>query len=285
MLDYEHLHQNDKIVGIDALNLGKNTFCDWTSYPSLITRLDNFRDDLEENHSTMPVILIGGFLAKEQKYQHLRKLITQKPHIFIPEAIQPNILHYISSRNPYVDIHLCLSNVPNTGMPLLDRIEYLDNFDSTVNVIPWVDNRGKVKIYQSDSGVHLDAFLSVNKHMQGDTIEVVNVEKWTDSGSSLLNTEMIMLDEFMERPPESDTVFFHILVGHGMGIDKYINLVKKCITNYERVVILEHNSKSEDFSREIGTTPKRLEEALGRPVAKEFTSGKKSSDRNFVLVY
>jgi len=172
--------------------------------------------------------------------------------------------------------------------PELDLVFVQDMRDPT-EIPREIDAR---KRRRRDLSIHSKTFSIVEKHLVGsNNVEIINMPVWfeKDQGiSKLPGTAYLMADDFLESsiPRSFDTIFVHILVGHGMPRDRYERLLNKAMSCGRRILVLEHNRESRDFRRSrIGLTVDDIREILGREQWFEYCPGKKISDRNLLFIY
>lgn len=140
--------------------------------------------------------------------------------------------------------------------------------------------------------VHTRTFRIVSKYLFGrNGLEIVNMQSWIDQDdniSKLPNLMYMHSKKFSSLPTSMryDTIFLHILVGHGMALDEYCSLLQKASKMCQRLIILEHNKESNEFrKRNVGIRASDIREVLGDEDQIEYISGDKSNDRNVLMIY
>ena len=122
-------------------------------------------------------------------------------------------------------------------------------------------------------------------------VEIVNVPTWIDQDggtSKLPCTDYLLLTKVQEGYLEGfyDTIFFHILVGHGTSVNRFLELLALVRPRARRLLILEHHRWSPDFwSRGGLITPKEIRAVLGQERELLLINGDRPWPRNFLMVY
>lgn len=140
--------------------------------------------------------------------------------------------------------------------------------------------------------IHTNSFHKIIPYMNGKRcIEVVNMRNWieNDGGQSkLANCEYMYIDDFINLSEQErfDTIFIHILAGHGMRRDDCAAVLRKAQRICSTLLVLEHNRASSDFCEQgIGLTRDEIRDILGMESAYEYCPGETCEDRNLLMVY
>jgi len=294
LLDYEYITMNGKIIAIRPEKYGSDVIGDNLILPTLQYRSENNIEKLNRSHHLYPLYQKDGFLSSEERFKQTKTILESRAIASIPQPLNADLLHYISEQYRYYEIHLWCSNILReyfwtpTQTQLVNKIEYLRHFDEGHhNIQVWDDDRTAFfgNEYTNLRGPHWDAFSVVNEHIYGDTAEVVPIEKWLDEESTLPNTEKIPPNDLFNEPIQWNTIFFHIMIGHGESMDAFKQQVDVALDSADRVVILEHNAESSDFNGNKGASKGELIDLIGDPHTVEFTAGKTDNKRNIVMVY
>ena len=131
--------------------------------------------------------------------------------------------------------------------------------------------------------VHTNSFERVAKYVSGELCEIVNVRKWAAKGKSALGGRCAMAN--MVESVSADTIFLHILVGHGMCREEFKEIFRIATEKANSVIVLEHNSESKDFLGTKGMSLREIVEDVGEPDVVEYCPGELCHDRNILLVY
>lgn len=249
----------------------------------------------------------SGFLRSEEHFISIKNILKETQSIFIIDDIT-NIFEKILLTLRYKPICIWLSNLIqdyfiNKNKNILSIKNYiihhtlsksLPDFEFTIlqdeRVKDWIPLLATEKnIYQRFLTSHTKTFSSIQDKIYGKTLEVTNMPTWIieDQGTSKLNnTDYILSKNFLKLTKKYDSIFFHILLGHGEDLTlffKYCNHAMQLTNNF---LILEHNKNSKDFyDKKVGTTPQEIEKKLGKATAISYIPGEKSTDRNFMLQY
>lgn len=254
----------------------------------------------------------SGFLYDEISFQRVRKILLTVPVYQILSDISDiyeNIL--ISNRyfttvfyssnllcDYFIDKHPALEKIINISRDLGTRRE--PNFPE-IDLIILQDERTAIELlpeitpeknHKRRLSVHTNSFSAVASVLSGNrNIEVVNMPLWIelDNGESKLpNTEYILVEEFEKLCCEEKftSIFFHVLVGHGMREENFWRLAEKALKMTDNLIILEHNKKSSDFKKlNIGLSVEKLRNFLGMESFLSFCPGERTKDRNILVVY
>lgn len=253
-----------------------------------------------------------GFLRDEESFQNLKNILRDVPITLINEEMSKNYKNLLIT-NRYSPLIVWISNLlcdyfieKNSGLKEIITLSERcgNNIDPQcpeidINIIQDkrtekelsknIDNNYKTKRRLS---VHALSFQSVFNYMKGKKcLEVVNVQRWIDEDagvSKLPDTNYIYIDKFLnlQNDESFDSIFIHILVGHGSPISEYSKVLKKARLLTCNLIILEHNIASKDFiETKKGCLVKDIRNILGKEDVLEFCLGVKSKDRNILMVY
>lgn len=295
-----NLFAEETEVGIE---IKSNTIGDINKYKATL-----FSCGMQDHGMHVFTLAFGsGFLASEREFFRLQELLNKTPTCFIVDDISIVFEDILSSLR-YSPICIWLSNIMHDYFirksDTLNRIkdiiykyshnEGLPEYEISIlqdNRVPrWIPLPFTEKnIYQRNFSVHTNTFSTIDNLIHGNTLEVVNMEKWIeeDNGISKLNqTEYMLSNNFINCKTYYDSIFFHILLGHGEDKESFFNLCNHARKLTKNFIILEHYIKSNDFAGSaIGSTPEEIQQILGRASRIEFIPGQKSLDRNFVLQF
>jgi hypothetical protein len=142
------------------------------------------------------------------------------------------------------------------------------------------------------STVHYDAFNKVVKYFFGHkNLHVVGRPDWIslNSGVSPLPNSAYTLDDTFIKDLSTarfNVVFLHELLSTGMATSEFKELFLKAKGLAERIIVLEHNRDSSDFSNSPFLPARAdLRAIAGQESDFEYSVGEDSPDRNMILVY
>lgn len=288
-----------------GLLINANTIGDINKYYATIFCVD--KDSYE-----LPVFSIGygtGFLESEESFQHLKEILSSAETYAILDDIV-SVYESIIYSNRYFPIEFWSSNIfdqyfinKHPALSNLLAISNKFNNSMTSGVTIYADQRIKKKSHiidntrirkkNSDEVVHINTFRKIDELLMGtNNIELVNVKRWIkeDGGiSKLPNTKYCHVDNIdalIDRQNKFDTVFAHILLGHGYLENSYVKLISKLKKISKRVIILEHNAMSKDFiDKKISTSVDKIRGLIGRELVIYKVRGKNDSHRNIIAIY
>ena len=138
---------------------------------------------------------------------------------------------------------------------------------------------------------HVWAFREVAARLLGTrNLELVTEERWIteDEGVSKLPcTDYLLVDGNAVLPNGPfDTVFLHILLGHGLSFARFEEIARWARQSAHRVLVLEHDARSPDFMLQgVGQTPDKVRAVLGEEQELVVIRGSRPWRRNFLMVY
>jgi len=266
----------------------------------------------KSNYNKWPFSLAFGcgFLKSEQDFMKLKKILNETEMYLIEEDISVVYENLLES-NKYFPIRVWISNLIDDYFvkkhPKLSKIVTISTKLGTqiepnlpeIDLKLIVDDRVNIKLekeinyresIQRNWSIHTKSFNKVSKYIKGETIiEIVNVKEWIQQDnniSKLYKAKYVHIDDLKEfMGKRFDTIFVHILVGHGVDIKTYTNVLNQLYSMTENLIILEHNRNSKDFKGDKGLTRENIQDILGKESFFEYCPGLKTKDRNILLVY
>lgn len=255
----------------------------------------------------------SGFLRNEHIFSQLKETLVSVPISFIAEDFSTFAEPFLSAYR-YHPIALWTSNLFDdwfsNRMPGIDKLRksfvrlasqvepYFPELDlyliqderSSWHVPPTLRaGRGRRRPRLS---IHTRTFREVSRRMVGEKrVEIVNVPIWIDQdgGTSKLScTDYMLLAEVQQGHLEGsyDTIFLHILAGHGTPVNQFLELLALVRNRARRLLILEHHRWSPDFWSMGGLiTPKEIRAVLGQERELLLIRGDRPWPRNFLMVY
>ena len=298
-------HLKDVIKTEAGLRIKTQTFGDINTYYSTILSAS------KEDYDNWPFTSAYGcgFLRSEVSFNVFKRFLAESEIFYIHDDL-PRIAYDILMANRYKTIVFWISNLLIDYFikknPDLEQLkEKLFKLGTNrephfpeLDVVLVQDMREPIKTARQINpnkdrkrtlSIHTKTFSCIEKHIEGlNNIEITNMPVWfkRDNGiSKLPNMRYKMANDFLSNDDFLyDTIFVHILVGHGMPYETYSDLLKKALNQCEILIILEHNKNSKDF-KNIGLTIQDIRNALGRESTLEFCPGYKTKDRNLLFVY
>ena len=268
--------------------------------------------DTQEYASTPFSARFGyGYLSSDRAFAGLQSLIDRvEPRLIFADAARDLVRLLLDHRydrqlvwvsnvfTPYfLDRNPRLSEAADHIRVLATRTQALPQLDLEVvadrriaGPLARLKRRGRLGRWRMTS--HYKAFFTVRRWLlDGPAVEVVNMPSWIEQDrgvSKLPATSYALLDDFLTNEPASpaDTVFLHILLGHGATEDGLIAAFDKASAISRRILVLEHNGDSVEF-RGRARLPRveRVEQLLGAPAYRVPIPGRWSRCRNYLLVY
>ncbi len=254
----------------------------------------------------------SGFLRDEKTFIELKEVLcgadiymlhADLPSIYqdllLSNRYQPQLI-WISNLlcNYFVDKYPSLKDLISIStrygtqsephFPEIDLMLLQDERDAA-EVLPAIDNR---KEHKRKWSVHTRNFSKVCSYLQGNrNLEVVAVSRWIEQDndiSKLPNTDYMLVDEFLGCCDQTfyDTIFLHILVGHGVPFDVFKRILLRARRFSKNLIVLEHNRDSRDFKKEqIGVSVDDMRDTMGAESFLDYGPGKRSKNRNLIFVY
>lgn len=296
-------------IGDGGLVIKSNTVGDINTYYA--TMICCSRSDYE--YWPFTAGFCSGFLRDEEAFQGIRQILHTSPMYLLhddfaeiyPDLLRSNryqtlfvwcsnlISDYFITKHPKIEdiiklsIQLGVQEEPN--FPEIDLVLLQD--ERTYRPVPEIiDNRRR---HRRNWSVHTRNFAVVSRYLRGaNNLEVIGVKKWFDEDmgiSKLPNTRYLLIDDFLSDASDViryDSIFLHILRGHGVSMESYVDILRKARNITDNLIILEHNHLSKDFrGTGIGVTVDEVRDILGIESFLDFGPGERCSDRNVILVF
>jgi hypothetical protein len=299
LLKYQYKEINGNRVGAQPASLGTNMRKNLEITMSLVLG-GEYDLDVDDKLNLFPIYRENGFLSNEARYKQIQNIIDNVDFTLIPNRMSGDLLHSIAEDHPYHELHLWLSNILYPGLfdsqnrLLTDKITFLREIaneyysDKFYNIQIWEDER--TPFFDSNildlRSPHWDAFSAVEKYREGNSLEIRVDPERAKKDSYLPQTRNIHYSKLTDVDENIDSIFYHILVGHGLDLEEFKKSVETGFNLANNIIILEHNSESADFSENgKGVTIEEIRGIFGEPTNIEYTAGKNSADRNMVVVY
>lgn len=283
-----------KNIGISYSKLGNKVFGKLKIITTLISNDKKNFDAGEQNLDIFPLIKKDGFLWSEENYKTLKAQLIKTPIVMINESITSCFDTLLSNFQYELQIYW-LSNLFGTweffnkDVSVFSK-KILKLIYSPINNYHLVFVEDKRNPYlpttSRNPSAHWLALNMVNRYINGKCKEVVTVPNWAKRQfSSLPFTRYLMLQDFLNSNRTEECIFFHILLGNGVNKENFRLAATKALEKARRLIILEHNKKSSEFSSDIGIDKKEITEILGKPNFFSAIPGNSSKNRNLIFVY
>lgn len=255
----------------------------------------------------------SGFLRDEDSFRRLKRTLDSVPVTFLVEdltAFAEEFLRYyryfpvalwtsnlltdwFADRFPGIrELRNTLARLGRQVMPDSPESDlYLfqderEEWQLPAALRPGVDRR------RPKLSIHTRTFREVSRRLEGQRcLEVVNVSRWVeeDGGTSKLPcTEYVLFRDLLQvlSGEGVDTVFFHILAGHGVSPAELGRILLLAREKSRRLLVLEHDRRSPDFWGRRGlVAPGEVRDILGREDEIVHIQGDRPWRRNFLMVY
>lgn len=294
-LDYKTVKEEGVYKGMLHKRLGTRVFGGLRVITTFILNEKNQIKTIGEPFDVFPICRRNGFLSSEDKYKHLRNLLSDQPYLLINNPLSADLISTICSEFRYHKIMLWLSNILNPCFlskdtyNLLDKLLFLKFCSAKYYNITIIEDQRRrffPRVYERNPTPHWDAFGKVLRYVKGECVEIVNIKEWVKQGTTLHNTKRVYFTDFLSSEGTCDCTFIHVLIGHGMDIKTYKEIVMESFRRSGRTIILEHNKESKDFqNKNLGLTVKELIEMFGEPTHLLYSTGFKCKNRNIIAVY
>ena len=255
----------------------------------------------------------SGFLRDEQTFRKMQTTLQNTPISFIVENFNEFAEKFLSTyryhpialwtsnlfddwfadRAPGIrKLHKSITKLGSQVEPRFPELELglIQDERSTWPIPPELrtDNRRRL----SQLSIHTRSFREVSRKLIGmKRLEIVNVPHWIekDGGTSKLPcTDYILVSDIYQKNLDGqyNTLFLHILVGHGIPLTQFVEILNFLRNKSQRLLILEHHCWSPDFlfSRKL-ISPKQIRKVLGRENELIYIRGNWPWTRNFLMVY
>lgn len=94
---------------------------------------------------------------------------------------------------------------------------------------------------------HVEAWNHVKEHLFGKVCEVARKTPWgfKEDREDIVN---VSVEQFLKSSERYDSIILHILSGEGEPMSNILKVLESAYDRCLKIVVLEHNPKSEDFS-------------------------------------
>ena len=122
-------------------------------------------------------------------------------------------------------------------------------------------------IYYINSDAHCKAYEAILPYVSGKVVEVVHKPGW---GFHEFSPESYIVEEYLYSHLIADTIILHILLGNNIALDVFTRVVEKSMQCGNKIIILEHNSKSLDWDEPLKIPTKIVILRIVRLLAKKY---------------
>jgi hypothetical protein len=105
---------------------------------------------------------------------------------------------------------------------------------------------------------HAKAWQAIQPALFGSVCEITSKPNWGFK-KDREDIKNVTVEEFLETPFFSDTILLHILAGEGVSLPLIQDLVRVAYNNCVKLVVLEHNPESSDWSDNTSVTDARVQ--------------------------
>lgn len=267
--------------------------------------------------NVFPIGFGAGFLANETQFHALKKFLENNEISFIKNDISFVLLDLLQKEYRYFKNYVWVSNIFNSFfMDMHPNLRYLHrelinlgnqsgNFYPEIDINLFYDERVRMKGIKALSPVitrtfsaHSLSFRSLLCVLDRNerVLEVVNQRQWIieDNGASKIvfanycMVEQLSHADYLDYFSQNyDSVFLHVLVGHGFKQTKYFSLINMLKSYFSCIVLLEHNRNSSEFSNmpEKAISLDELRHNCGQEKLSLMCPGQHSVDRNIIVKY
>ena len=255
----------------------------------------------------------SGFLRDEETFRGFRSALGDIPLSFVTDDITTNCQRFFryfryqpiafwasnlfdewfAERYPGIrELHKEIVVMGTQREPHFPELDiYLIQDERSTWPVPRALSAGPLR-RRPRLSIHSRTFREVACRMRGTrNLEVVNMPEWIarDGGRSKLPcTEYKMLRDLEEKGLDGryETVFLHILSGHGTPRAWFREGLPALRSRAARLLILEHHPRSPDFWNARGLlSPEDIREVLGEEDELVHIRGNRPWVRNFLMVY
>jgi ubiquinone/menaquinone biosynthesis C-methylase UbiE len=231
----------------------------------------------------------SGWLSSKQEFINTKKII-QNAEIVIKKhnILDSGIKSFISEKYA---LALHISNIDDWFPKKIHEVKSRWSSEAKKqqsDLLLITSNNG---VFRLNSENHCVAFESIRRWTTGSIIEVTTKQNW---GFNEIERDNILLSDYIQNTPKSDTVIFHILIGEGSPISLFKSALQKATEFSKNILILEHNKNSLDWIS--STTPmlstEELVDLTNRLIRNsnfyihdiQLIPGEKDAKRNILLV-
>ena len=186
-----------------------------------------------------------GWLASKEDYRKVRQVLQDRPVRFMSFDLLRDDWHLLSSLGERFVLHI--SNVDDWFPEAWkERAQALDRHVVEAQGLCWVvtSHNG---IRRPAADPHTYAYAALAPYVRGEVVEVTHKVPW---GFHEIDRINVSADDYLRRDYRSDTTILHILIGEGISRDCFEQVLRKALDRSERVIILEHNAASSDWTAE-----------------------------------
>ena len=186
-----------------------------------------------------------GWLENQRNYRHVRGTLARATVRFAPFDLLREDLRCLVDPARTVALHV--SNIDDWFPKEYHRRRA--EWEAQV-----LASGGELTVITSHNGVstthadpHERACHAIAPHVFGKVVEVTHKVPW---GFHEFTPENVRFDDYLRRPRPADTTLVHILVGEGLTRETLVDVYRKALAASRRVIVLEHNADSLDWTAE-----------------------------------
>jgi ubiquinone/menaquinone biosynthesis C-methylase UbiE len=231
----------------------------------------------------------SGWLSSKQEFINTKNIIQNSEIVIKTHNILDSGIELFIRKKHALALHI--SNIDDWFPKKFNEIKFQWQSEAKKqqsDLLLITSNNG---VFRLNTENHCVAFEAIRSWVTGSTIEVTTKQNW---GFNEIDRKNILISDYIQKTPKSDTVIFHILIGEGSPISLFKSALQKAIEFSKNIIILEHNKHSLDWTN--NTTPMLSAEELidlTQLIIRnsnfyihnhQFIPGERDAKRNIILV-
>lgn len=231
-----------------------------------------------------------GWLYNEDNYNKVKSCL-------INSSIEIKVINFLEHKSNIKDEEQFVYHISNiddwfpseTSKSLVGIMDSCKNKNGSFGITTSLNH-----IYIMSKDSHEYAYDSIKKYVTFPTTEITHKKPW---GFHEFERENLEVNEFLssDSNDKKECCIIHILVGEGISKQVFRQTLSKCLSEFSRIIIMEHNSQSFDWVKEnsfyskdsLLKEVKTLTDELGaKHCVKnfEYIRGERCQQRNMLLV-
>lgn len=186
-----------------------------------------------------------GWLSSASSYQKVKQSILNAELSFVPFDLLKQDIRLLTGTHEDVVVHA--SNIDDWfPEPWSNATEKW--------IVSFIQAQGKLTLVTGANGVgvlspepHLFAYMGIAPYVYGNVVEVTHKVPW---GFYEIDRINVTTTDYLSGKYPADTTILHILMGEGRSADEFVRVCHQALRQSSRVIVIEHNSDSIDWSRE-----------------------------------
>ena len=184
-----------------------------------------------------------GWLESKETFLRIQTILRKCQIHYVPFNLLKGDLDVLSDFTGRVVIHA--SNIDDWFKDVWGK--WLDRVHQR-----FVQRQGELYVITTNGGVvksnvdaHAKAYLAIAPYVYGAVVEVTHKTPW---GFHEFDRENVLFSDYLNSSHPADTTILHILVGEGLSIEQFKAVYGRALQQSRRVLVMEHNRNSADFS-------------------------------------